>query len=77
MIPVQEITRRTLLSGLVLAAGATVMGASGLALTAAEAAELPRWSEPSTWGAAGVPTEVMAAVQNALRVPMPLGLELA
>lgn len=28
-------------------------------------------------GAAGLPAEVMAAVQNALRAPMPMGLELA
>ncbi|MEP6834449.1 MAG: hypothetical protein ABJB74_13720 [Gemmatimonas sp.] len=30
-----------------------------------------------TQNAAGLPTEVMLAVQNALRTPMPMGLELA
>ena len=30
-----------------------------------------------TQGAAALPAEVMAAVQNALRAPMPMGLELA
>lgn len=56
-------------------------GAGGALLVAfavqARALSLVMEAARRTQGAAGLPTEVMAAVQNALRVPMPLGLELA
>ena len=56
-------------------------GAGGalLAAFAAQARALSLVMEAArrTQGAAGLPAEVVAAVQNALRVPMPIGLELA
>ncbi|MEO7998660.1 MAG: hypothetical protein ABI852_14520 [Gemmatimonadaceae bacterium] len=56
-------------------------GAGGALLVAfaaqARALSLVVEAARRTHGAAGLPAEVMAAVQNALRVPMPMGLELA
>ena len=56
-------------------------GAGGALLVAfaaqARALSLVMEAARRTPGAAGLPAEVMAAVQNALRAPMPIGLELA
>jgi len=56
-------------------------GAGGALLVAfaaqARALSLVMEAARRTQGAATLPAEVMAAVQNALRAPMPLGLKLA